>query len=99
METRSRFFQVIKLSCQIYADDERCAKLKYVEGQRVYKTSCRSDTTEYRLATNIRIMAAEGTYLTLCEVQVCERVTHIFALFFGLEKEIRRVITCHLQAF
>merc|ERR1712003_408803 len=55
---------------KIYADGELCGKINYVEGQNVYKKSCSSDTTEYRIATNLRIEAAEGTYLTLCEVQV-----------------------------
>ncbi|KAL5249183.1 hypothetical protein ACHWQZ_G018138 [Mnemiopsis leidyi] len=55
---------------KIYADDVLCGKISYVEGQRVYKKGCSSDTTEFTIATNIRIEAAEGTYLTLCEVQV-----------------------------
>merc|ERR1712176_999191 len=55
---------------KIYADGELCGKINYVEGQNVYKKSCSSDTTEYRIATNLRIEAAEGTYLTLCEVKV-----------------------------
>ena len=58
------------MSHQVYADGELCGRIKYLEGQRVYMTSCRSDSMEYRMATNIRITAAEGIYLTLCEVQV-----------------------------
>ena len=57
---------------KIYADGELCGTITYVDGQRVYKTSCASDTTEYKIATNIRIEAKEGNYLTLCEVQVWE---------------------------
>ena len=70
MMNHSRNLSTNSISFKIYADDVYCGKINYVEGQRVYKKSCGSDTTEYTIATNIRIEAAEGTYLTLCEVQV-----------------------------
>ena len=66
----------LKFHLQVFADDELCGTINYVEGQRVYKTSCRSDTMEYRMATNIRIKLkpTERNFLTLCEVQVGQRL-------------------------
>jgi len=51
---------------QVYAGENLCGTISYVEGQAAYVAEC----PEHSLSNSVTIMAAEDQYLTLCEVKV-----------------------------
>ena len=64
---------LIECSPQIYVGNELCGTVKYYNHVRKYEVSCGNEGI---VGKNVKIIAAPGQYLTLCEVQVMSDPTN-----------------------